>query len=229
MKEKNVRYVFTFLAWVLMLLGVFLMVAQFIFTDVINTDSRKNAFLYGGIVVFALGLILLVACIVQKHDEKKQSSAKSSFERMSSAPQPSSRPVGTYGNNYHIVHMGSRQTAEEKFNEIAKMDKTQFVIYVARLFGCKGYQVKFTPVLDNYGVDLLVEKMGVTLAVGCYLANKVLCERDIASVVEGSKYYHVGGAIAVTNMYFDRSVLEFAKKEKMSLVDRNILAEDFMK
>ena len=61
MKEKNVRYVFTFLAWVLMLLGVFLMVAQFIFTDVINTDSRKNAFLYGGIVVFALGLILLVA------------------------------------------------------------------------------------------------------------------------------------------------------------------------
>ena len=109
------------------------------------------------------------------------------------------------------------------------MDKTQFVIYVARLFGYKGYQVKFTPVLDNYGVDLLVEKMGVTLAVGCYLANKVLCERDIASVVEGSKYYHVGGAIAVTNMYFDRSALEFAKKEKMSLVDRNILAEDFMK
>ena len=76
MKEKNVRYVFTFLAWVLMLLGVFLMVAQFIFTDVINTDSRKNAFLYGGIVVFVLGLILLVACIVQKHDEKKQTSQK---------------------------------------------------------------------------------------------------------------------------------------------------------
>ncbi len=178
MKEKNVRYVFTFLAWVLMLLGVFLMVAQFIFTDVINTDSRKNAFLYGGIVAFALGLILLVACIVQKHDEKKQTAQKPSFERMSSAPQPSSRPVGTYGDNYHIVHMGSRQTAEEKFNEIAKMDKTQFVIYVARLFGYKAYQVKFTPVLDNYGMDLLGKKWALRWRWGVILLTKC-CAKGI--------------------------------------------------
>ena len=62
-----------------------------------------------------------------------------------------------------LIHMGERQSTEEKFAEIAKMDKTQFVVYAARLFGYRGYRVKFTPVIDNYDVDLLVEKMGVTI------------------------------------------------------------------
>ncbi len=131
-------------------------------------------------------------------------------------------------NVYNFVHMGDRQSVEEKFNEISKMDKTQFVIYVARLFSRKGYQVKFTPVLDNFNIDLIVEKMGVTIAVGCILTTKVLCESDIRCVLEGSTRYPVSNVMTLTNMYFDKTAVDFAKRERMSLVDRNILAEDFM-
>ena len=127
-----------------------------------------------------------------------------------------------------LIHMGERQSTEEKFAEIAKMDKTQFVVYAARLFGYRGYRVKFTPVIDNYGVDLLVEKMGVTIAVGCVLSDKVLSAQDVAPVAEGRRYYHASAVMVVTNSYFDRSALDYAKQNNLSLVDRNVLSQDFM-
>ena len=126
---------------------------------------------------------------------------------------------------YDFIVMGQYQTLDQKFAEIAKMDKTQFVIYVARLFSRKGYQVKLTPVIDNHDIDLLVEKSGITIAVGCILTHKVLC---IVCVKNGRSYYGVNNSMALTNMYFDRTALDYAKAEHMSLVDRNILAEEFM-
>ena len=129
---------------------------------------------------------------------------------------------------YEFINMGSYQTLDEKFDQISKMDHTQFVIYVAKLFSRKGYQVKLTPVVDNFDIDIIVEKMGVTIAVGCLLTNKVLCKEDITCVRAGKDHYRVNNCMALTNMYFDRTALEFAREEKMSLVDRNILAEDFM-
>ena len=129
---------------------------------------------------------------------------------------------------YEFINMGKYQTLDEKFEQLSKMDHTQFVIYVSRLFSRKGYAVKLTPVVDNFDIDLIVEKMGVTIAVGCLLANKVLCKEDITCIREGKDHYHVQNCMALTNMYFDRTALEYAREEKMSLVDRNILAEDFM-
>ena len=129
---------------------------------------------------------------------------------------------------YEFINMGIYQSLEEKFDQISKMDHTQFIIYVAKLFSRKGYQVKLTPVVDNYAIDLIVEKMGVTIAVGCLLTNKVLCKEDVVCVRKGKDHYHVQNCMALTNMYFDRTALEYAREEKMSLVDRNILAEDFM-
>ncbi|MCH5153519.1 MAG: restriction endonuclease [Clostridiales bacterium] len=166
-----------------------------------------------------------------------------SADEQDPAPAPApvqNAPVGTYivdASNvtyipskeaYDFVMMGQYQTLEQKFEEIGKMDKTQFVIYVARLFSRKGYQVKLTPVVDNHDIDLLVEKMGVTIAVGCILTNKVLCRDDIVCVKNGRSYYGVNNSMALTNMYFDRTALDYAKEEHMSLVDRNVLAEDFM-
>ena len=129
---------------------------------------------------------------------------------------------------YETINMGQYQTIDAKFDQISKMDKTQFVIYVARLFSRKGYQVKLTPVVDNHDIDLLVEKMGVTIAVGCLISSRILCKEDIVCVKNGRSYYGVNNSMALTNMYFDRTALDYAKAEHMSLVDRNILAEDFM-
>lgn len=158
----------------------------------------------------------------QTRQPEQQSMQQPPVDRLPQGAQPVPRQSPM------LIHMGERQSTEEKFAEIAKMDKTQFVVYAARLFGYRGYRVKFTPVIDNYDVDLLVEKMGVTIAVGCVLSDKVLSAQDVAPVAEGRRYYHASAVMVVTNSYFDRSALDYAKQNNLSLVDRNVLSQDFM-
>lgn len=197
--------------------------------------------LYGGIGVTALAvLILIIGISVGVKAKKKQKKAQSQPkpEVMTDVEVSLDAPTTTSGGTTvtyvpsqeapTFIEMGSYQTIEEKFDQIAKMDKTQFVIYVARLFSQKGYQVKLTPVFDNYGVDMLVEKMGVIIAVSCVLTNRVLCASDVQTASEGQSYYPASNMMVLTNMYFDRTAVDFAKANKISLVDRVILTEDFM-
>lgn len=203
-------------------------------TKILPEGTVTDIVKYAGIALAVFGLLFLIICIVNHLSDKKKAKPAEAAEQnvqvdLESVAQDEPVRYIPSENVYQFVNMGDHQTLEEKFNEIQKMDRTQFVIYIARLFSRKGYQVKFTPVLNNHDIDLLVEKMGVTIAVGCILSSKVLCEGDIHCVVDGSRYYHASNVMALTNMYFDRTALEYAKRERMSLVDRNILAEDFMR
>lgn len=129
---------------------------------------------------------------------------------------------------YNFVDMGDRQTVDQKFEQIARMDRTQFVVYVARLFSRKGYSVKLTPVIDNYCIDMVVEKHGVAIAVAVVLATRLLGRDDILCVADGRKHYPVNNAMVITNLYFDNTAVQFAREQCMSLVDRNVLATEFM-
>lgn len=206
--------------------------------------------IWTGLIMTAIGIFAVIICVrsYRRADRREKSAEKTSetvyqeaerakHEKNSRAqtPQSSHQPSDdsrvTYipsREAYDFIHMGSYQTLDEKFDQISKMDRTQFVIYVARLFSRKGYQVKLTPVIDNYDIDLLVEKMGVTIAVGCLLTNRILSKDDLVCIRNGKQYYGVSNCMALTNMYFDRSALDYAKAERMSLVDRNVLTEDFM-
>lgn len=186
--------------------------------------------LFGGMAIGVLGLVGVLVCIAVFHYVDKQE-AKRQQQCLQKLADEQAESRVTYipaQQAQNLVTVGSYQTLEEKFAQIAKMDKTQFVIYVARLFSLNGYQVKLTPVLDNHDIDLLVEKMGVVIAVGCLISNRVLTKEDIVRVRNGRFYYNAGSCMALTNMYFDRTALEFAQAERMSLVDRSVLAEDFM-
>ena len=129
---------------------------------------------------------------------------------------------------YNFVDMGDRQTVDQKFEQIARIDRTQFVVYVARLFSRKGYSVKLTPVIDNYCIDMVVEKHGVAIAVAVVLATRLLGRDDILCVADGRKHYPVNNAMVITNLYFDNTAVQFAREQCISLVDRNVLASEFM-
>ena len=236
----------------------FAVLAATLLKDGSNELLRKILIYIGlvilGVGVICIIICIAIYRYYDRHPELKQPVSERIIERVIEKtviqPEPTTEPevmpdavaqldnpVTYIGTNvqyipsmeaYEFINMGRYQTLEEKFDQISKMDHTQFVIYVARLFSRKGYQVKLTPVVDNFDIDLVVEKMGVTIAVGCLLTNKVLCMEDITCVRAGKDHYHVQNCMALTNMYFDRTALEYAREEKMSLVDRNILAEDFM-
>ena len=134
----------------------------------------------------------------------------------------------TQQNTYKFVNMGQRQSVEDKFEQIAKMDKTQFVIYCARLFGLNGYSVKLTPVLNNKSVDLVIEKSGETIAVGCINGNRLLSVADVKPVLTGSAFYRTNKCMVITNMYFDKEATYFAQSHNVALVDRTTIIKDYM-
>jgi HJR/Mrr/RecB family endonuclease len=131
-------------------------------------------------------------------------------------------------NVYDFVNVGKVQTIEEKFDQIGKMDQAQFVIYFAKLFSIKGYNVKLTPVADNFGIDMLVEKAGTAIAVSCVRSQIVLSADALAAAINGRNHYGTYHAMVLTNTFFDRSAVELAKKEGLSLVDREVLIDEFL-
>ncbi len=208
--------------------------------------------LYAGCGVAGLGLLIIIIAGANKGktkkklkqieaeqkalDEQKQAVAQNQVVQASAQSEVASLNVYNANTvNYipsveakNTVDMGRCQTTEQKFEEIARMDKTQFVIYVARLFSAKGYQVRLTPVMDNYGIDMLVEKNGIIIAVGCLLTKNVLGADDIKFTWAGKSRYPASNVMALTNSFFNQSAVDFAKVNRMSLVDRVILGEDFM-
>lgn len=190
-------------------------------------------------VCFCVGLFLLIAglvaclcCSRAYKKREKRDAAKKLLKEKENQKLPVNKDSVTFvpqQHTYQFVHMGQYQTLDEKFEQISKMDKTQFVIYVAKLFSLKGFQVKLTPVMDNYGIDMIVEKMGVTIGVGCLLANKVMCKEHIEHIPKAMIRYNVNKCMALTNTYFDITAVDFARAQHMSLVDRNVLIDEFIR
>ena len=237
-QKANKLSVSSFLFILIFAIGVALALL-YAFLPFFKTDEGKlwsQVCLYGGIALIAVGIVGIIVCIaLYRRADCREAKAKKERMEMLEKQADALAAAQTSGVTYvpaqeaaQLVTVGAYQTLEEKFAQIAKMDRTQFVIYVARLFSRKGYQVKLTPVIDNHDIDMLVEKMGTVIAVSCLLANRVLGKEDIVRVRDGRMYYNVNNCMALTNMYFDRSALEYAQVERMSLVDRNLLANDFM-
>ena len=197
-----------------------------------NPDSKSlfDIIMFVGIGIAVLGIILLVSGIVTGKRRPKTKTAQSDSDVViEQVDDYVVEPTQVFQpETYEFVTVGRRQSTEEKFNEIGKMGKTQFVIYMCKLFSLKGYEVTYTPVAENNNIDLIVKRDGVTRAVGCLLAGKVMCAEDIKPIYAGKDFYEVDGVMVVTNMYFDRTALDFAKSHKITLVDRNILTEQYM-
>ena len=123
-----------------------------------------------------------------------------------------------------------KQTAEQKLLELEKMDDLQFEFYICKIFQLKGYDVRFTPVVDDYGADLIIERAGVATAIRCRQVNGgALLDTDI---VEGAlaalKYYPCDDVMIITNGYFTKEAARRAFRAKVSLVDRNALISGFL-
>ncbi len=226
MKKTNIRLGLCLLISLLLVLGGVALVCCALLLPVISNSSYYKLCLWGGA---AVSVVCVVVCIVLMARLNKATFTSASIRGESEEVVVDADKINYIPsqNVFDFVTMGNHQTVEEKFAQIALMDKTQFVIYMAKLFSLRGYQVRLTTVVDNRNIDMLVEKKGVIIAVGCIKSDKVLSVADVASVKEGLKYYNAHSAMALTNTYFDRSALEFARAESMSLVDRTILMEDF--
>lgn len=214
--------------------------------DLATTLSRVS--LEIGALCAVLGFVAIIVCAVKlskvekqiKAEEKAAADAKNAetaAEADARAVQPIEQLTASdYGPIMYVptmeapqvVVIGDKQPIDEKFAQIARMDKTQFVVYVARLFSRKGYAVKLTPVADNYCIDMLVEKQGTITAVSVVQSTGLLGKNDVACVCEGRRHYPANNAMVLTNSYYDSSAVDYAREHGLALVDHNVLASQYM-
>lgn len=238
--DKKIRVYITLLVIgiVLILCGGVLTALTLTLPFFTSTDNATlvETCLFGGIALAIVGIVCLpiFAVVVRKQIVKRKHVVEQMADveaQLDGSTTYNGVAVQYLANQqeYESANAVEYQSIDDKFEQIAKMDKAQFVIYVARLFSRKGYRVQLTPVVDNHDVDMIVEKMGVTIAVGCLLTDKIVGKQDVVKIFAGKDFYNAPNAMVLTNVYFDRSALEYAKINHISLVDRNILAHEYMK
>jgi len=122
-----------------------------------------------------------------------------------------------------------KQPLNEKLAELEKLDDMQFEHYMARLFALKGYEVKYTPIENDFGADLIITRGNEIVAVRCKLGNSILGKDAVEEALESMKHYAVRKVMIVTTQMFSAEAIRFARKNPVVLVDRPALIEDYLK
>ena len=230
------------------LLMLVLGVSIFLLPFLVETIATNSTYIYCS---WALGITFLIVAFVifykivpkKKKEEKKEEAEElevdaSEVDVDDENPQMLNRkqaqePVVHYiplQSVFQFMNAGIKQPMEEKFQQIYRMDHNQFVMYIARLFAARGFVVKLTPVIDNHGIDMVVERDNSSFAVSCINRYKrLVTEDDLTHLATVTKYFAVKSIMVLTSSYFDRTAMDFIKAKKFSAVDRSILEEDFIR
>lgn len=213
----------------LALCGLFVVSCSFWWSVAQQSTAWWGVCLYGGLFVCGVALVVfLVAFVGYKLNKSKQPKVEKLADvSFKSVQTEGGKAVFVAEQSAGTQPVSTKQTDEQKMEQISKMDKTQFVVFVAGLFSKKGYQVKLTPVVANNNVDVLLTHLGATIAVGVVHSQTVLSAEQIQPVLLGAPSYNASEVIVVTNNYFDRSAVDFAKRKGVSLVDRTLLLTEF--
>ncbi len=214
----------------LALSGLFVVSCSFWWSLAQQSTAWWGVCLYGGLLVCAVALVVfLVAFVASKLNKKRQTKVEKLDDvSFNSVQMDGGKTIFVASESTYSAHqVATGQTDEQKMEQISKMDKTQFVVFVARLFSKKGYQVKLTPVFANHNVDVLLTHLGTTIAVGVVHSQTVLSAEQIQPVLLGAPFYDASEVIVVTNNYYDRSAVDLAKRKGVSLVDRTLLLAEF--
>lgn len=112
-------------------------------------------------------------------------------------------------------------TSIEKIDSISGYD---FENYVSALFESAGFDCKATPKSKDNGVDLIVTKDGISIAVQTKLYyNHKVSNSAVQEVYTGADYFGTTISIVITNWYFSSPAITVADKLNVGLIDRTTL------
>jgi HJR/Mrr/RecB family endonuclease len=107
--------------------------------------------------------------------------------------------------------------------EIDAMDGVEFEDYVAARMQRAGWQVSFTPVVGDYGVDLIVQKDGQCVAIQCKRHGKTVGVSAVQQVVAGARHHGCTRSIVVSNQEFTSAAKQLAYTHGCQLIGRKAL------
>jgi Predicted endonuclease distantly related to archaeal Holliday junction resolvase and Mrr-like restriction enzymes len=109
--------------------------------------------------------------------------------------------------------------------EIDKMEGVEFEKYLKILYEKDGYNVKTTPISNDYGADLIIQKYDIKTVVQAKRSQGKVGNTAIQEVVAAKYHYEADRAIVITNSYFTDNAKRLAKSNDIELIDRDKLIQ----
>ena len=106
---------------------------------------------------------------------------------------------------------------------IDAMSGVEFEDYVAARLRHAGWQVRFTPAVGDYGVDLIAEKDGQSVAIQCKRHGKSVGVAAVQQVVSGALHHGCTRSIVVSNQEFTTAARQLAYTHRCQLIGRRAL------
>jgi restriction system protein len=116
-----------------------------------------------------------------------------------------------------------RRRVDATLAAIDAMDGVEFESYVAARLGRAGWHVDFTPLVGDYGVDLIAEKNGHSVAVQCKRYGKPVGVAAVQQVVSGARHHGCTRSIVVSNQEFTAAAKQLARTHGCQLIGRKVL------
>jgi len=103
------------------------------------------------------------------------------------------------------------------------MTGTEFEDYVAARLRRAGWQVTFTSVVGDYGVDLIAQRDGKSVAIQCKRLGKPVGVAAVQQVVSGARHHGCAKSIVITNQEFTQAAKQLAVTHGCQLIGRRAL------
>jgi len=113
----------------------------------------------------------------------------------------------------------------EPIEDVDKMNGYEFEIYLAPIFRSYGYHVEVTKKSGDFGADLILRKSKEKTVVQakCYAEDKKIGVDAVNEVVGSAGYHNAIKKIVITNRYFTNSAMITAKRNGVTLLNRDDL------
>jgi restriction system protein len=131
--------------------------------------------------------------------------------------------VGAAVGVFLALLLSRERPPDASMTAIDAMTGTEFEDYVAARLRRAGWQVTFTPLTGDYGVDLIAEKDGKSVAIQCKRHGNSVGIAAVQQVVSGSRYHGCTKSIVVSNQEFTRAAKQLAFTHGCQLIGRRAL------
>jgi len=109
---------------------------------------------------------------------------------------------------------------------IDELSGVAFERFLEKVFIQLSYSVSLTPTTGDQGVDLIIKKGDVSIAIQAKRQKNMIGNSAVQQIIAGKLFYGCSEGWIVTNSYFTKYSIELAEKDKsIKLIDRDKLSE----
>lgn len=116
-----------------------------------------------------------------------------------------------------------RRRPDAIMRAIDAMSGTEFEDYVAARLRRAGWRVTFTSASGDYGVDVIAQRDGKSVAIQCKRHSKPVGVAAVQQVVSGARHHACTKSIVVSNQEFTQAARQLAATHGCQLIGRRAL------